>query len=84
MMKIHFREAKGKKDRYIMLSENVLPLLRDYYKMYKPKNYIMEGQGGEKYSPQSVQSVFKNAFKKLALKRKQPFTHCAIVLQHIY
>ena len=63
MMKIHFREAKGKKDRYIMLSENVLPLLRDYYKMYKPKNYIMEGQGGEKYSPQSVQSVFKNAIK---------------------
>ena len=28
-MKIHIREAKGKKDRYIMLSENVLKLLRE-------------------------------------------------------
>jgi len=26
-MRIHIRQAKGKKDRYVMLSENVLGLL---------------------------------------------------------
>ncbi|MBI9073362.1 MAG: site-specific integrase [Melioribacteraceae bacterium] len=36
-MRIHIREGKGKKDRYIMLSENVLVLLREY---------LFEGQKG--------------------------------------
>ena len=30
--KIHIRQSKGKKDRYVMLSENIFPLLRKYYK----------------------------------------------------
>ena len=69
-MRIHIREAKGKKDRYIMLSENVLDLLRKYYKVYKPHDYIIEGQTGGKYSSQSVQSVFKTALKKAGIKKK--------------
>ncbi len=63
-MKIHIRNAKGKQDRYIMLSENVLELLREYYKVYKPKDYLIEGQKGGKYSPKSVQSVFKSIINK--------------------
>ncbi len=69
-MKIHIRNAKGKKDRYIMLSENVLKLLREYYKVYKPKEYIFEGQNGGKYSPKSVQSVFKASLIKAGIKKK--------------
>lgn len=69
-MKIYVRQGKGKKDRYIMLSENVLSLLREYYKVYKPKDYIFEGQSGGKYSPKSVQSVFKTAIKKAGIKKK--------------
>ena len=69
-MKIHVRQAKGKKERYIMLSENVLNLLREYYKVYKPQNYIIEGQKGGRYSPQSVQSVFKTALKKAGIRKK--------------
>ena len=57
-MKIHIRQSKGKKDRYIMLSENVLKLLREYYKSFKPKDYIIEGQKGGKYSPKSVLILF--------------------------
>ena len=53
-----------------MLSENTLSLLRDYYKLYKPKEYIIEGQNGSKYSPKSVQSVFKNALQKAGIKKK--------------
>jgi site-specific recombinase XerD len=69
-MKIHIREAKGKKDRYVMLSEKVLQLLREYYKRYKPERYIIEGQKGGKYSPKSVQSVFKRALKKAGIRKK--------------
>lgn len=69
-MKIHIRQGKGKKDRYIMLSENVLKLLREYYKVYKPTEFIIEGQKDGKYSPQSVQSVFKAAIKKSGIKKK--------------
>ncbi len=69
-MKIHVRQGKGKKDRYIMLSENVLNLLREYYKVYKPKNYIIEGQKGGKYSPKSVQSVFKRSLQNSGIRKK--------------
>ena len=69
-MKIHIRQSKGKKDRYIMLSENALKLLREYYKLYKPKDYIIEGQKGGKYSPKSVQNIFKVALKKAGIKKK--------------
>jgi len=69
-MKIHVRQGKGKKDRYIMLSENVLKLLREYYKVYKPEEFIIEGQKGGKYSAQSVQSIFKAAIKKAGIKKK--------------
>ncbi|GAA4826787.1 integrase [Marinicella pacifica] len=68
-MRIHVRQAKGKKDRYIMLSENVLTMLRSYYTKYKPSDYLVEGQKGGKYSPTSVQSVFKTALKKSGIKK---------------
>jgi len=69
-MKIHIKQGKGKKDRYIMLSENMLKLLRRYYKIFKPKEFIIEGQHGGKYSPKSVQSVFKSSLKKADIKKK--------------
>ncbi|GBD87687.1 tyrosine recombinase XerC [bacterium BMS3Abin03] len=69
-MKIHVKQGKGKKDRYVMLSENVLKMLREYYKVYKPKEFIIEGQKGGKYSPKSVQSIFNASLKKTGIKKK--------------
>ena len=69
-MKIHIRQSIGKKDRYVMLSENLLALLREYYKKYKPRDYVFEGQKGGKYSPKSVQTVFKNSLAKACIKKK--------------
>jgi site-specific recombinase XerD len=69
-MKTHIRQGKGKKDRYLMLSENVLQLLRQYYKVYKPKEFVFEGQKGGQYTPKSVQNIFKASLQKAAIKKK--------------
>ncbi len=69
-LKIHIRQAKGKKDRYVALSEKLLPILRGYYKKYQPKDYLIEGVKGGRYSDKSVQSIMKQALKKAGIRKK--------------
>ena len=45
-MQIRIEQGKGQKDRYSILSEKVLVLLREYVKEYEPPDYLFEGQGG--------------------------------------
>lgn len=58
-MVIQIKNAKGKKDRIVPLSQTVLELLRQYWKEYKPVNYLFNGQNGGKYSIQSCQKLYK-------------------------
>lgn len=58
-MLIHIKNAKGKKDRIVPLSQNVLELLREYYKNFNPKVYLFNGQNSNKYSIQSCQKIYK-------------------------
>ncbi len=69
-MLIHIKMAKGKKDRYTLLSPSFLLLLRDYYKAYRPKEYLFEGQSGEQYSSKSAQQVLKKAVKLCGIERR--------------
>ena len=48
-MQIRVLGGKGNKDRYTILGNSFLVLLRDYYKEFKPKEYLFEGQFGGKY-----------------------------------
>jgi integrase/recombinase XerD len=53
---IHIKLGKGMKDRYTLLSPVVLNELRKYWKVFRPKKYIFEGQAaGKPYSPRSFQ-----------------------------
>lgn len=61
--------AKGKKDRYVPLPKSILPQLREYYRKYRPKEFLLEGQYGGAYSKGSVQQVFKRAMKKARIKK---------------
>ena len=61
---IHIHDAKGKKERYTILSDAILVMLREYYKEYKPREYLFEGQGTRKHlSERSVEHVFERAVK---------------------
>ncbi len=66
---IFIHGGKGKKDRTTLLSHTLLELLRSYYKEYRPKEYLFEGQGGGQYSPRSVQNIFKRALKSSGIKK---------------
>ncbi len=68
-MLIHVKNAKGKKDRYTLLSEKVLLLLREYYLVYKPKEYLFEGQFGGMYSSRSAQVILKQAAEKAGIRK---------------
>ena len=62
--------AKGKKDRLIPISDKVINMLRNYYKMYRPKIWLFEGQfPGEKLSETSIQDILKNALAKGGIKK---------------
>src|SRR3989344_9472486 len=69
-MVIKITSSKNNRDRYVTLSEKLLKLLREYYKEYKPQNYIFEGQRNQKYSTRSIQAIFVKALDKTGIKKK--------------
>ncbi len=69
-MTIKIEQSKGKSDRYVMLSEKLLILLRAYFKEYTPDLYLFKGQNGGKYSARSVQEIFNKAVRKAKISKK--------------
>lgn len=64
------RQSKGKKDRIVPVSPKILGMLREYYKLYKPKKWLFEGnEKGSKYSEGSLQSAFKQSLKKCNINK---------------
>jgi len=59
-MIINIKQSKGKKDRIVPLSINVLKKLRLYYISYKPIEYLFNGQKSLKYSTSSCNKIVKN------------------------
>lgn len=69
--KIHLKNAKGKKDRMVMLPYSIVESLKIYKDLYNGKQYVFEGQfAGEPYSTGSVQSVMRQAIQKSGLDKK--------------
>jgi integrase/recombinase XerD len=67
------RKAKGKKDRIAPLSEKILILLREYYKLYKPQTWLFEGQEPNvQYDERSLSNVLNQALKKTSITK--PFS----------
>ncbi|HET8839307.1 MAG TPA: tyrosine-type recombinase/integrase [Flavobacteriaceae bacterium] len=69
-MLIHIKNAKGKKDRYTLLSVHFLKLLRSYEQTYRPTMFLFEGQNGGKYTSSSARSVLSQAVRKTGIKKR--------------
>jgi integrase/recombinase XerD len=64
------KNSKGKKDRIVPLSPKILEMLREYFKIYKPINYLFEGQTeGNPYDDRSLQQVLKQSIKKAGITK---------------
>lgn len=67
---VMLKNAKGKKDRIVPLSPLILEMLREYFKLYKPKTYLFEGQNiGMQYDSRSLQLILKQALQKAGIKK---------------
>lgn len=73
-MIINILAAKGKKDRQVMLAPELLPLLEKYWREYKSKEYVLNGQFSLQYSERSVGEVVKQLAAKAGIK-KRVWTH---------
>lgn len=77
-MLIHIKNAKGRKDRIVPLSETVLALLRIYWLEYKPKELMFNGQNMKQYSVRSCQEIYKKYIdvnSSIHTLRHSSFTH---------
>ncbi len=73
-MQIRVEQSKGKKDRYTLLSQKALTILRDYIKKYRPVFWLFEVQGSTAvkpipYSARSIQNILKEAAAEAKVKK---------------
>ena len=75
-MKIRVRNGKRNKERYTLLSQKNLELLRLYwkkfgYKNYSPDDYLfISRQTKKKLTSRTIQSAFEKSLKKLGITKK--------------
>lgn len=79
-MILHVHEGKGKKDRLVPLSVKLLETLRDYFRQYKPKEYLFENEYGQPLSTRTAQTILQGA-KSAAGVHKKGSIH---LLRHSY
>ena len=67
--RLRINRSKGNKDRYTVLSKDLLPYLRDYYTAYKPTTYLFNGnKKGQPMTASGLRHALKSANKKAGIK----------------
>ena len=66
---VHIKSAKGRKDRYTLLSHALVPILKSYLNHYNPKNYLFEGRFGTPYTQVSARQVLKKSLLNAGIKK---------------
>jgi integrase/recombinase XerD len=79
-MMIRVNEGKGLKDRYTLLGERNLEMLRCYWKAYRPQEWLFPGRNAScPVSTSAIQRVFKTSLEKAGIKKKasvHTLRHC--------
>jgi site-specific recombinase XerD len=83
-MRIFIRQGKGGKDRFTLLSQSNLEILREYWKKYRPNHpegwLFLNKDGLDKINYRTVQDTFKTAVKRAGIT-KDVSTH---TLRHCF
>jgi len=75
-MRIKVVQGKGAKDRYTILSQQVLAELRAYYIIYKPKEYLFNGsRPGAPMSMRNIQHLVQKSLAQIGLDSKNYTVH---------
>ena len=70
-MRIRIRAGKGGKERYVMLSATLLDELRDYYRRYRPQEWLFYGQSRvEPLHPRSLQKEITKAAAAAGIRKR--------------
>ncbi len=74
-MQVIVRQGKGKKDRHTILSQKVLAILRVYWKMYHPKEYLFETQvkQGRQYASTTLNQIVKSCAERAGIRKPLSF-----------
>jgi len=70
-MVIRVEQGKGKKDRTVMLSPNLLAELRSCWRRYAPESYLLEGENpGQPIDATSIQRAFRVAREQAGVRKR--------------
>jgi site-specific recombinase XerD len=73
-MAIRVDQGKGRKDRYVMLSQSLLETLRAYWRESKPRVFLFPGLGGKKpLCVSAAQKAFERARLQAGIKKPVSF-----------
>lgn len=69
-MTVRINQGKGGKDRYSILSQTALEQLRQYWKKYRPDEWLFEGQKKDTHiTTNTIQSIFHTAKKRARITK---------------
>ena len=70
-MMIRVCQGKGNKDRYTLLGKRTLDILGDYYREYRPHDWLFPGERAENpVSSRTIQKVFEKALHRAGIKKE--------------
>lgn len=70
-MMVYIRLGKGGKDRYSILSQTALDCLRQYWREYRPKEWLFEGQKEDTHiTVSSINQIFHDAKNRAGIKKR--------------
>jgi len=67
---VFVRSGKGDKDRYTVIGEAALEALRDYWRVYRPHDWLFPGARPDKHiSPRTIEKAFRQARDKAGIRK---------------
>jgi len=68
-MRIFIRQGKGNKDRYALLPQQTLLILREYFKAYRPKEWLFINNRGKRIAAYSIQNALRSVVRKSGIPK---------------